>query len=297
MKRILSLILCITTSFTLVVPSYAAAPMSDQPHADTATVYLSDEVSLNISITDQAQPDSPSKSFEISQFNHGELVRKVTLSDDGKFLLGTEYSDGAVVRQYSINLAERIHIQTSSSTTAATNVRSAEYVIGSIVFNPLIGETTGERFRVYCDPYFTDPESYVINGKAADALSDIAGILLGIFISYKWPAEKLSQIVAEAIVSALGGKVTGSAIGIAFTETVAVESHYYNFRSYKLSAGIYSNTYSGISRRVLTTESNYTGQWFHEGITPSTWKDGNLFAVWCWNDMYGEYCPGVSSYS
>ncbi len=297
MKRILSLMLCFATSFTLVVPSYAAAPMSDQPHADTATVYLSDEVSINISIADQAQPDSASESFEILQFNHGELVRKVVLSDDGKFLLGTEYSDGTVVRQYSINLAERIDFHPSTPSATMTSARSAEYVIGHITFNPLVGETTSERLRVYCDPYYYDEESYTINGKPTDALSDIAGILLGIFIGYKWPAEKLAQIVAEAIVSTLGGKVIGSAIGIAFTETVAVAAHYYNFRSYKLSAGIYSNTYSGISRRVLTRKGGYEGQWFHEGITPSTWKDGNLFAVWCWNDMYGEYCPGVSSYS
>lgn len=53
MKRVLSLILCFSTSFSLIVPSHAAASMSDQPRTDTATVYLSDEVSLNISITDQ----------------------------------------------------------------------------------------------------------------------------------------------------------------------------------------------------------------------------------------------------
>lgn len=297
MKRVLSLILCFSTSFSLIVPSHAAASMSDQPRTDTATVYLSDEVSLNISITDQDHPDSPSTSFEISQFDNGRLVRKVMLSDDGKYLLGTEYSDGTVVRQYSINLTERIDFHPSATPATMTSARSAEYVIGYITFNPLVGETTSERLRVYCDPYYYDEESYTINGKAADAFSDIVGILLSFFVSYSWPAEKIADIVAQTIVSFFGGKVTGSAIGVAFTETVAVAAYYYNFRSYKLSAGIYSNTYSGISRRVLTRKGCYCGNWYHEGTTPSTWKDGNVFATWCWNDMYGEYCPGVKSYS
>lgn len=73
--------------FTLIVPSYAIASESDQFHTDTNTVYLSDEVSLNISIIDNDNSDSPSTSFEILQFNNGQLVRKVTLSDDGGFCL------------------------------------------------------------------------------------------------------------------------------------------------------------------------------------------------------------------
>ncbi|MDE6840643.1 MAG: hypothetical protein K2P49_07325 [Oscillospiraceae bacterium] len=297
MKKILSLTLCLSMLFTLIVPSYAIASESDQFHTDTNTVYLSDEVSLNISIIDNDNSDSPSTSFEILQFNNGQLVRKVTLSDDGGFLLGTEYNDGAVVREYSISLVERIDSCPSVPQATIVNARSAEYVIGYITFNPLIGETTSERLKVYCNPYFYDTESYVVNGKAADAVADVAGILFSIFISYAFPAAELSKIVAEAIISFFGGKIIGNAIGVNFTEKVAVESYYYSFRSYKLSAGIYSSSYSGISRRVTTLESTYSGQWFHEGTTPSTWKDGNVFAVWCWNEMYGEYCPGVKNYS
>lgn len=99
------------------------------------------------------------------------------------------------------------------------------------------------------------------------------------------------------MVGFFGGKLTGEAIGVAFTEEVAVVSQYFNFRAYKFSTGIYSNTYSGISRQVTTQKSKYYGDWFYEGITPSTWKDGDEFAIMCWNNMYNEYYPGVKSYT
>lgn len=270
-------------------------PSSDL--TERSSIYLSKEVQLDISLNRSTKQNDSPDSFEITQFNNGQLSRKVTLSDDGQFLLGTEYVAGVAVRNYIINIAERVQKLPSMSSSAISKASSKEYVIGYITFNPLIDQTTSERLKVFCDPYDTDNEAYVVNGKASDTLADITGILLSIFISYAFPAATLSEIVASAIVGFFGGKLTGEAIGKNFTENVSVVSNYYRFRSYKLSAGIYSNTYSGVSRRVTTAKSKYYGQWFHEGTTPSTWKDGDAFAIGCWYDMYGEFCPGVKSYT
>lgn len=122
-------------------------------------------------------------------------------------------------------------------------------------------------------------------------------MIFTILLAHYFPAETLYEIVASAIVGFFGGDVLGKTIGVYFSETVSVNASYYNFRAYKYSTGIYSNTYSGISRRVVTKCSNYTGDWFHEGITPSTWKNGDEFAIMCWNNMYNEYYPGVKSYT
>lgn len=293
MKKVLSLMLSFVFIFSLSVPALATNLESANDLTESASIYLSKEVQLELSLNRSTKSNGSYDSFEVKQFNNGQLSRKITLSDDGKFLLGTEYKDGAVVRNYTINLAERVQALPSMSTAASSN----EYVVGYISFKPLTGQTTSERLRVYCDLYDTDSEPYVVKGRASDTLGDIASFILSILISYTFPATTLSELVATAIVSFFGGKVTGEAIGKTFTENVAVESNYYNFRSYKLSAGIYSNTYSGVSRRVITLKSKYYGQWFHEGTTPSTWKDGDVFAIWCWYDMYGDFCPGVKSYT
>lgn len=299
MKKFLSFLLSLVILFSLSVPALATNLEPTNGFTESTFINLSEEVHLDISLNRSSEANASSDSFEIKQFNHGQLSRKVTLSADKKFLLGTEYKDGTVVRNYTINLAERVHRlpSMSSTTTTVSNARSQEYVIGYITFNPLPEQTTSERLKVYCDPYLTDNEAYTVHGDEADAFSDIVGILFSIFISYAFPATALSEIVASAIVGFFGGKITGTVIGTTFTETVSVEATYYSFRSYKLSADTYSNTYYGVSRRVTTRQSQYTGQWFHEGTTPSTWKDEDAFAIWCWYDMYGDYCPGVKSYT
>lgn len=297
MKKVLCLILSFVMIFSLSVPAMATTIEPSSDLTESSSIYLSKEAQLDISLNRSTEQNASSDSFEVTQFNNGQLSRKVTLSDDGQFLLGTEYAAGVAVRNYTINIAERVQKLPSMSSSAISKASSNEYVIGYITFNPLIGQTTSERLKVFCDPYDTDNEAYVVNGKASDTFADIVAILLSIFVAYAFPAAKLSELVASAIVAFFGGELSGAAIGKNFTETVSVLSTYYRFRSYKLSAGIYSNTYPGASRRVTTKKSKYYGQWFHEGTTAITWKDGDAFAIWCWYDMYGEVCPGVKSYT
>lgn len=297
MKKFLSLLLSFIMVFSLSAPALAANSEATNDPVESTTVYLSNEVQLDIQVGRRAQINNTTASFEITQFNNGQLSRKVTLSDDGKFLLGTEYVDGIAVRNYSINLAERVQRCLSEFPNITPRASSKEYTIGYITYKPIIGETANERLRVYCDPYDTDNEPYVVNGKASDSFADIVGILFSIFLAYYFPVETLSEIVASTIVGFFGGKVAGNTIGVNFTENVSVIASYYNFRAYKYSTGIYSSIYSGVSRRVVTQKSKYYGDWFHEGITPSTWKNGDEFAIMCWNNMYNEYYPGVKSYT
>ena len=299
MKRIASLLLSVIIICSLIIPAVATEIESASGMMDSVSIDLSDKVQLNISFPQETQANSSITPFEIEQYNEGRLVVKVMRSNDGRFLLGTEYDDaGTIIRTYTIDLAE--HIQRNSSTPSSAVPNSTvngNYVIGLITFNPIVGQTTSERLRVHCNHYDHDYESYTVNGRATQSLADIAGILISLLISFFTSPVELADYVAVAIVSFFGGEIAGREIGVNFSETVAVVSDYYKFSSYKLSAGIYSMEYSGISRRVITEKSQYYGQWFHEGITPSTWKNDNTFALWCWNDLYADIFPGVKSYS
>lgn len=285
--------------FTISMPALAIEPEYSEPeYSDTALVDLSNEISLEVSLIKENQKSSEVTNFEIKQFNNGQLVRKVTQSEDGRFLVEAEYENDVIVGERIIEIADRVEVLPSqSSSEIYSENKSSEYLIGYIFFNPLIGETKGECLRAYCDPYLVDDESYKINGKASDTLATIAGIIAGCIIGYQFPAKDLCEYIAAAIIGWFGGSLAADTIGVFFSETVSVESHYYDMRCYKLSAGTYSNTYGGISRQVQTKQSQYYSQWFHEGATPSTWKNGDMLAIWCWYDMYAEYCPGVDYYA
>lgn len=77
-------------------------PSSDL--TERSSIYLSKEVQLDISLNRSTKQNDSPDSFEITQFNNGQLSRKVTLSDDGQFLLGTEYVAGVAVRNYILTL-------------------------------------------------------------------------------------------------------------------------------------------------------------------------------------------------
>ena len=283
--------------FSLTGNALAAELQLENQYADTAMVTLSDEIDLKITIIQKPQTRNSiaDTSFIVEQYNYGELSRRVSLSADGQFLLGTVYENGVAVSEYEIKISERVSKNVTGSSSITPYATSAEYLIGYIVYNPVEGATTSEQLEVYCDPYKTDTESYTVNGKASDTLSDIAGIITSILVPIGLGAAGIAGIIAEVIVGFFAGKIVTGAIGTAFSEEVAVTAHYYNFRCYKIYAGIYSPTYPGVSRQVVTKHSDYYSQWFYEGITPETWKD-NTLAVWCWNAIFAGMYPGVKDY-
>lgn len=295
MKKFISLLLCCIMIFSISSPAFAI----EIDNNSVERIDLSDGVRLEVSIIQEVRENAIPK-FEIKQFSDDRLVRRVTCSEDGKYLLGTAYDEEGNSREYRILIADRIQ-KVDSQQFELENLlevaRSKESRIGYINYKSLPGTTKGERLEVFSDCYKSDEESYTINGKAADTAADIAGIIISILVAHYIPASTLSAQIATAIISFFGGAAVGDAIGVNFTEKVSVKADYYKMRSYKDYADRYSNTYEGIERVVKTKSSKYYSETFCEGITPKTWKDKNTFAIWCWNDMYGEMCPGVKSYS
>lgn len=281
--------------YMLSAPAFATGTDA----VDTATINLSNEVSLEVSLIYGDLERSDNIPFEIKQFNNGQLVEKVVRSEDGEYLMCTQYQNGNIEKEYTVKIADRVQkLPSKISSVPYSESRAAEYIIGYITFNPLVGQSTSERLRVYCTPLAITHDPYTVNALATDTFAMLSGIIAGILTSYYFPAAQLTDIIVSSIVSAFGGTVVGNVIGVAISETVSVESHHYEMRSYKLSAGTYSNTYHGVSRQVTTEYSKYYSQWFYTTPTPETWNAAdNTFAIWCWYDLYGEYCPGVKSYS
>ena len=110
------------------------------------------------------------------------------------------------------------------------------------------------------------------------------------------PAATIGKEIAIAIVSGLGGSVAGGAIGIAFSEDVAVNSKYYMLTGYHAITNRYSSGYDGVARQVCTKNSNYYKKWFYDGFTPYNWKDGDNLAISLWNSMIGTTWPYVKAY-
>lgn len=72
--------------------------------------------------------------------------------------------------------------------------------------------------------------------------------VLSVFV----PAATIGRQVAIAIISGLGGSVAGGAIGIAFSEDVAVNAKYYTLTGYHAKTNRYSSGYDGVARQVYT---------------------------------------------
>jgi len=141
-----------------------------------------------------------------------------------------------------------------------------------------------------------DLESYTINGKTTDTLAIITGVVASI-ISIFVPQATIWKQIAVAIISSVGGSAAGGAIGVVFSEPVAVEAYYYSLTGYDYTSGRYTSSYSGIARRVVTKNSSAYDEWFYDGFTPRNWKD-NTLAYWFWSNLNGgDQYPGVKVYA
>lgn len=157
---------------------------------------------------------------------------------------------------------------------------------------------TGEdlRIRVYSALTTHDTESYTINGIKSDTLAVITG-LIGSVLSVFLPDMEFWKEIAVAIVSAFGGSIVGNAIGVIFSEQVAVDAYYYDLTGYDYTLDRYTRPQSGVARHVLTKNSTAYNKWFYKWFTPRNWKD-NTLAYWFWVDFNsGDHYPGVKSYS
>lgn len=110
--------------------------------------------------------------------------------------------------------------------------------------------------------------------------------------------EATAAKIAAAIVIAFGGSIAGGAIGVNFTEDVAVEADHYTLTGYDYSNNQYTAPQPGVAKKVITVKSKSYNEWFYEGFVPQNWKDGDNLAYVFWADLYNylQY-PGVKSYS
>ena len=312
MKKFISLILVLAMALSVCVLPAQAVNISETAENDYMSSFAtSDTGRMDISYTVSA-PSSFATStmreihFSIKQYEGNELVQTVDGEAGGSQLLVTDYQNGAVVQRRIVPVSDIIEPiygtdlnaqDAEASSVAASSVGTR---IGYITFNPVTYESSGRRISVYRSLDDSDVTGYVIHGKAIDTLSVIVGAIASV-ISVFIPQESVAEQIAIAIISALGGSVAGGAIGITFSENVAIRYYDYTITgcdSATTGYDRYTYGYTGREMHVLTEHSDYYDEWFYEGYTPHTWKNDNLLPYFFWNDLWpNETYPQVKSYS
>lgn len=236
--------------------------------------------------------------FEVRQYESGELIQTVMGRPGGDKLFVTDYSEGQIITEEIVLVADIIIAHSSPARVEKTAADYGTY-IGTIRYNKDFDSGREEVIAVYSKMTSHDLESFTINAGAKDTLALIVGAVVGIlavFISHGLAAS-ISQDIVIAVVSNFGGSVLGGAIGVNLSEEVAVDAYYYNLTGYHALTGRYSSARNGIARLVRTKNSSYYNKWFYEGYTPQTWKDGDDLAISLWNEMIGRMWPYVKSYT
>lgn len=302
-KKLVSILLCLAMSISIVSPVMAATPeVSDYNQKESVSFSTSSTGRMDIIYKPEKNTtrtsDNNQNTFQIKQYENDELIQTVIGSPGGDKLIVQNYEKGEICNEEIILVADRIIAQ-KNETKPVMNVSAtaASYgsLLGTIVYNKVVGGTIEEQIKVYSKLTNQDTESYTVNGKASDTLAIITGAILSA-LSVFLPAASIARQIAIAIISGVGGSVAGGAIGKAFREEVAVYARHYRLTGYHVATGRYSAGYNGISRHVLTSNSNYYNQWFYEGYTPNTWKQGDNLAITLWNSMIGLPWPYVKAY-
>lgn len=302
MRRILSVLLCVALCVSSI--PYASAVQTN--HSTTEIIETSETSYMEITsfsnsgtLYSRVDTDTPS-SFEIKQFSDGELIQIVSGEYGSTELKVIDYKNGKIINSRDMYIGDRVvkgdaTANTNQSfTNTSTAVRSTT-VLGYITYKPTIDLNTVNRIRVYSTLTKSDTESYTINGKKSDTIAVIAGIILSVVLA-PFAGASVAGTIAVAIVGGLGGKVVGDAIGIAFSQPVAVYAYYYTLYGCDYRTNRYTLDYPGVARRVATVGSNFYDDWFYENFTPYNWRD-NALAYWFWCDLFGEEYPLVESYT
>lgn len=294
MRKIIGLLMSFILLFTFSVPAFAA----DNEEVQSETIiHLSDDSYMEIvsSLNEDTRVQNNDTTFLIREYKHDELVHTVEGSFGGEKLICVDYKGGQEVNRKIINIADRVTVSKSNSECSVLR-GSYGSVLGHIIYNKDIGNNTpGEDITVYSKVTNQDYESYTINGAVADTISDISGIILSVLSAFI-PSANVATSIAIAIVSAFGGNVAGGAIGVAFTEEVAVDATYYTLTGYHASSKYYTPGYKGVERLVKTKKSSAYNKWFYEGYTPSNWKKGDDLASVLWSAVFGRPFPYVYAY-
>ena len=304
MKKIISLILCLSLVLTFEVP--VKAEVYNSVSSKIKVFYLSDTERMEITYDTENIPKSKFRStnnfmllekFQIRTFQEDQLVQSVEGEKGGSKLIVTNYENGNTTQEV-IDINSRVKKKEAPIhyLSIPSNPNDIGSLIGAIKYKKdMLGEH--RKAKVYSKLEYSDEESYTIYGQQKDTMAVIVGIVFSIISVFLSGGVSLAQQIAIAIISAAGGSVAGGAIGVSFSDEVSVLALHYSFRA-KTSDGSISNEVIGTSRRVKTKKSKYFGQWFHEEPTPTTWKKDDMLPIYFWNDLFSPFgiCPGVESY-
>lgn len=304
MRKFICIVLSLLLVVTNVVPAFATGSSETDiifTTSDSGYLKISSDVHNE---TLGSRGSGNNKSFLIEQYEEGRVIQSVSGSYGGEYIVVTNYiagkaSDTELVlvadRVCYTEIADDVIASVSRAESRAVTPTTSTYLVGHIIYNQAVASDYEEKISVYATqtgPYY---EAYTINGVATDTLAVIAGVLASV-LSVFIPTANIWYQIAVAIVSAFGGSVAGGAIGIAFSEDVAVVTHEYIMQGYHMRSNRYSAEYDGAARRVITVTSKYYGEWFLEGVTPANWKDGDDLATWLWANMIGLIWPHVKMY-
>ncbi|MCH5261132.1 MAG: hypothetical protein J1F18_15400 [Lachnospiraceae bacterium] len=303
-KKFVSILLCIAMSVSIAAPAMAANIEASDHNQNESVSFLTSstgrmDITYNPPNDSNSTFDNNQNMFEIKQYENDELIQTVIGSPGGDKLIVQNYEEGEIRNEEIILVADRVIVhKTTSEPILNVSAYTASYgsLLGTIVYNKVIGGTIEEQIKVYSKLTDQDTESYTINGKKTDTLAIIAGLIASV-LSVFVPAATIGRQIAIAIISGLGGSVVGGAIGIAFSEDVAVNSKYYTLTGYHAITNRYSSGYDGVARQVCTKNSDYYNKWFYDGFTPYNWKDGDDLAILLWNSMIGDIWPYVKAYT
>lgn len=298
-RRAVSVLLCMVLIFVLAAPAFATQVETGNVVSFKTSETGRMEIYTREQDGEQRLQDSSNVitgTFEIRQYEDEKLVQVITGDYGGAELLVTNYLNGRVAGVEVIDLSERIVKRVGQLVTSKELTR-ADYgsAIGHITFKAVAGSETRAWVQVLSKLTYTDEESYTIHGTAADTLAVIVGIIASI-VSVFIPTATIWREIAIAIIAAFGGSVAGGAIGIAFSEDVAVDAYYYTLTGYEALYNRYTPGTSGVARLVKTKRSNSYNEWFYENYTPANWRDVVL-AMYFWMYLYQDDFPGVYSYT
>lgn len=292
------LLICSILLANTVTPSVAAEAPTEEKQ-----IFVTSETGY-MEIVTEKDMDGNATRYAISQYENDRLTQVVYVVIGLDELIVENYDADRLLSKETICVSNYVTKSVSQSNNIYSQVeqplaKGAYYKVGSIKYYPLFdGSVSSKIVPVYAEYSYSDIESYTINAEATQTLAMVVSILMGAFGTYITLTAPVWQQIAVSIVAGWFGSVSGGAIGVAFSENVAVRSYHYHMKGYDTVSSVYTLPISGAAMRVLTQTSNSYDEWFYDGYTPSNWKN-NSFGMVIWNELFPAYSanyPGVESY-
>lgn len=297
-KKVVSILLCLAIIMSMTVPAMA---INTTVSEKTMRINVTEDVYLDIVISPNKERKVNADSgdeFIIRQYVNDNLTQVVSGEVGTGKVFVVNYENSKVKNEEVLFTADRATVKSSTDEQPMEmRASSTNYgnVIGYIVYNKAYGSQREEELAVYSLKGTTKTGEYVINGAMGDTVSEFIAIgfdLIGAIIPFKSIAIKIfTGIFLRHVSGGIGDVITDS-----FTEEVDVKATPYTLRGYHAASNYYSLGYEGTEYYVTSTSSDHYGEWYYEGYTPHTWKDGDILANILWVSIFGGVYPYVKEY-